>query len=76
MLVHAKDISKQQINPTGIEIAAVKKKNAILSIKVILTDNCVCEEFFSSAPHSPSIKQSEQYNLKRGAGKYWGDFSL
>lgn len=76
MLVHAKDISKQQINPTGIEIAAVKKKNAILSIKVILTDNSVCEGFFSSAPHSTSTKQSKQYNLKGGAGKYWGDVSL
>lgn len=26
MLIHAKNISKQQINPTGIEIAAAKKK--------------------------------------------------
>lgn len=67
MLVHAKDISKQQINPTGIEIAAVKKKNAILSTKVILTDNSVCEEFFSSVPHSTSIKQSKQCNIKGGA---------
>lgn len=74
MLVHAKDISKQQINPTGIEIAAVKKKNAILSIKVILTGNCVCEEFFSSALHSIIIKQSKLY--KQGAGKYSRDVPL
>lgn len=62
MLVHAKDISKQQINPTGIKIAAVKKKNAILSIKVILTDNSVCEGFFffSSTFHIHEAKEAIQ----------------
>ena len=49
MLIHAKNISKQQINPTGIEIAVVKKKNAILSIKGILTDNCVQGLFLFSS---------------------------
>lgn len=52
MLVHAKNISKQQINPTGIEIAAVKKKMPYSALRLFWLIT-VCVRSVSLQLHIP-----------------------